>query len=481
MRRSAASLAVFDPCVCGKAGFRTAGSADVRSMGNATPPPAGVAMPSACAPFASADRARAASRTFDALCAGAVPQPFGARRLAFCGRFMRHAGIGRPGTGAAAILAGMMKQEQAPSGRIACGRDRMPAQQHVRAAGGTACVHGFEAALCLDASDVSRQRDAHPALRATGRISLCEQDAHATGQSRPCGPASFARTGDERCAPHDASGHTVALTVAYNGAPFAGFARQAERSVTTVQGELEQALSLLYRREVKTACAGRTDAGVHALGQVVSFDLDDAEFRAKPLRSLQRSMNALVDDAISISAAEERPFGFSARFDAHWREYRYHICTQSARPVLIAALAWHLGGVDLDLQAMNRGAAYLMGEHDFKSFCMAASARMIEEDGRSTCRNVIACDVYPETLAGTPVVTVRVVGNAFLHSMVRTIVGTLVEVGRGKREPSWVGEVLAARDRSAAGQNAPAAGLTFWRVGYAPYAEAQPSAPADRG
>ena len=481
MRRSAASLAVFDPCVCGKAGFCTAGSADVRSMGNATPPPAGVAMPSACAPFASADRARAASRTLDALCAGVVPQPFGARRLAFCRRFMRHAGIGRPGTGATAILAGMMKQEQAPSGRIACGCDRMPAQQHIRAAGGIVCAHESETIACPDAAGTSGQEDACSALRGAVRIGSCEQGAHATGQSGACRQSAFEHADDACRAPYDAPRHTVALTVAYNGASFAGFARQAERSVTTVQGELEQALSLLYRREVKIACAGRTDAGVHALGQVVSFDLDDAEFRAKPLRSLQRSMNALVDDAISISAAEERPFGFSARFDAHWREYHYHICTQSARPVLIAALAWHLGGMDLDLQAMNRGAAYLMGEHDFKSFCMAASARIIEEDGRSTCRNVISCDVYPETLAGTPVVTVRVVGNAFLHSMVRTIVGTLVEVGRGKREPSWVGEVLAARDRSAAGQNAPAAGLTFWRVGYAPYAEAQPSVPADRG
>ena len=98
---------------------------------------------------------------------------------------------------------------------------------------------------------------------------------------------------------------TIALTVAYNGEPFAGFARQAENHVKTVQGELEQALSLLYRREVKTVCAGRTDAGVHARGQVVSFDISDEELKAKPLRSLQRSMNALVDEAISISAAEE--------------------------------------------------------------------------------------------------------------------------------------------------------------------------------
>ncbi len=255
--------------------------------------------------------------------------------------------------------------------------------------------------------------------------------------------------------------HTLSLDVQYNGAPFAGFARQAEGSVKTVQGELEQALSLLYRREVPTVCAGRTDAGVHARGQVISFDLTEEEFAARPLRSLERSMNALVDGAISVAHAQERDLGFSARFDAQWREYHYHICTDSARPALIMPLVWHLGGTELDLAAMNEGAAHLIGEHDFKSFCMAASAV-----GKPTHRNVMELEVYPEAIMGSPVVTVRVVGNAFLHSMVRTIVGTLVEVGRGKREPAWVADVLAACDRKAAGQNAPASGLVFWHVEY---------------
>ena len=255
--------------------------------------------------------------------------------------------------------------------------------------------------------------------------------------------------------------HTLSLDVQYNGAPFAGFARQATGQVKTVQDELEQALSLLYRREVPTVCAGRTDAGVHARGQVISFDLAEEEFASRPLRSLERSMNALVDDAISVAHAQERDLGFSARFDAQWREYHYHICTDSARPALIMPLVWHLGGTELDLAAMNKGAAHLIGEHDFKSFCMAASAV-----GKPTHRNVMELEVYPEVIMGAPVITVRVVGNAFLHSMVRTIVGTLVEVGRGKREPAWVADVLAACDRKAAGQNAPASGLVFWHVEY---------------
>ena len=255
--------------------------------------------------------------------------------------------------------------------------------------------------------------------------------------------------------------HTLSLNVQYNGSSFAGFARQVQSNKATVQGELEHALSLLYRREITTVCAGRTDAGVHALGQVVSFDLTEAEFSSRPLRSLERSMNALVDDAISVEAAQARPLGFSARFDAQWREYRYRICTSSARPVLIAPFVWHLGGVDLDVDAMNEAASFLIGEHDFKSFCLAASAV-----DKSTHRRVMELEVYPEEIMGVPLVTLRVVGNAFLHSMVRTIVGTLVEVGRKKHPAAWVKDVLEARNRCSAGQNAPAHGLVFWHVEY---------------
>ena len=258
----------------------------------------------------------------------------------------------------------------------------------------------------------------------------------------------------------------VALGVAYDGAPFAGFARQAESHVTTVQGELERVLSVLYRRAVDTVCAGRTDAGVHALGQVVSFDLTEEEFASRPLRTLMKSMNALVDERITVTCAEERPAGFSARFDATSREYRYFIATGNARPVLIARSVWHLHGAPLDVDAMNAAARLLVGEHDFKSFCVASSALHLEGEGRSTCRRVIEADVRSTHVMGTPVVEVRIVGNAFLHSMIRIIVGTLVAVGQGRRDASWVADVLAARDRTAAGETAPACGLTFWSVRY---------------
>lgn len=251
---------------------------------------------------------------------------------------------------------------------------------------------------------------------------------------------------------------TYSLTVSYNGAPFNGFARQPGQC--TVQGELEQALSLVFRRPVEVVCSGRTDAGVHALGQVVSFDLDAGELGGRTLRSLRRSLNALTHEGITVREVERREAGFSARFDARWREYHYHICCGDVPPLFMRDFCWHVTSA-LDVEAMRRGAEYLVGEHDFKSFCMAASAV-----GKPTRRNVMEVSLSGETVMGEDVLTIKVVGNAFLHSMVRTIVGTLVAVGRGQRPPEWVGEVLAACDRTAAGENAPAGGLVFWRVQY---------------
>ena len=251
---------------------------------------------------------------------------------------------------------------------------------------------------------------------------------------------------------------TYSLTVSYNGAPFNGFARQPGQC--TVQGELEQALSLVFRRPVEVVCSGRTDAGVHALGQVVSFDLNAGELGGRTLHSLRRSLNALTHEGVTVREVEQRAAGFSARFDARWREYHYHICCGDVPPLFMRDFCWHVTA-PLDIEAMRRGAEYLVGEHDFKSFCMAASAV-----GKPTKRNVLELSLARETVMGEDVLTIKVVGNAFLHSMVRTIVGTLVAVGRGQRTPEWVGEVLAARDRKAAGENAPAAGLVFWRVEY---------------
>ncbi len=251
---------------------------------------------------------------------------------------------------------------------------------------------------------------------------------------------------------------TLSLTVQYDGAPFCGFARQPGQ--LTVQGELEHALELLLRRPVETTCSGRTDAGVHAIGQVVSFDIAHDELNGRTMYNLRRSLNALTHEAISVTEVRERPFGFSARFDAVSREYHYHIFEGPAAPAMLRNLCWHVPG-PLDVDAMRQAATHLIGEHDFKSFCMAVSAI-----GKTTMRNVSEISIYHEQILGVRMLTVKVVGNAFLHSMVRTIVGTLVAVGRGKRPPEWVAQVLAARNRQAAGENAPACGLVFWKVDY---------------
>ena len=252
--------------------------------------------------------------------------------------------------------------------------------------------------------------------------------------------------------------HTLSLTVSYNGQPFCGFARQPE--LLTVQGELEQALSLLFKRPVETVCAGRTDAGVHALSQVVSFDVAGEELEGRELHRLRRSLNALTHEAIAVRVVEERQPGFSARFDAQSREYHYHLAIDDTPPIFMRPYSWHQPH-PLDVAAMEEGAAHLIGEHDFKSFCLAASAV-----GKPTCRNVKEISFTRESIMGENILTIKVVGSAFLHSMVRTIVGTLVPVGRGFRSPDWVAEALAACDRKAAGETAPAQGLVFWKVEY---------------
>ncbi len=301
------------------------------------------------------------------------------------------------------------------------------------------------------------------------------------------GCAALDRDARDRCGVCDNQAITLAAKVAYNGAPFCGFARQPE--CLTVQGEIEHALTLLFRREVLTVCAGRTDAGVHAKGQVVSFDIEACELRGRTLDKIERSINALTHDYISVRELCQVQVGFSARFDAKTREYRYFIQAkglneawssnaaisgEKAEPAVAATLhtttqtaalymrdfCWSVP-YTLDVAAMRAGAAHLIGEHDFISFCKAQSAI-----GKPTHRYVSEISLDRVCVFDEELLQIKVVGNAFLHSMVRTIVGTLVAVGRGGRTPDWVCCVLAAKNRSAAGECAPARGLTFWKVNY---------------
>ena len=251
---------------------------------------------------------------------------------------------------------------------------------------------------------------------------------------------------------------TYSLKVAYDGAPFCGFARQPGQ--LTIQGELEHALGLVLRMPIETTCAGRTDAGVHAKEQVVSFDVPEGLMGERSERSFLKSLNALTADGIVVYEVERREPGFSARFDAKMREYRYFIHNEPFPPIFSEAFCWHVKK-PLDVDAMQRGAEFLIGEHDFKSFCMAASA-----EGRRTYRYVDEISFHRCEEFGERLLYVKVRGNAFLHSMVRAIAGTLVAVGKGQRSPEWIEKVLEARSRTAAGENAPAKGLVLWSVEY---------------
>ncbi|MDR1422781.1 MAG: tRNA pseudouridine(38-40) synthase TruA [Coriobacteriales bacterium] len=252
----------------------------------------------------------------------------------------------------------------------------------------------------------------------------------------------------------------IALTIAYRGAAFRGFARQPGQE--TIQGALEQALATLYHREVQTVGAGRTDRGVHAHGQVVSFGLCTEEIAEHSLGRLRSALNALTPDDIVIRFVDLKPPGFSARFSASEREYRYRIYTKSTPPLFLAPYVWWLPREHpLDIQAMKAAAELLVGEHDFTSFCVATSSR-----DKNTVREIRSLLVFGADHLGESCHVVQVIGNAFLHSMIRIIVGSLAEVGMRRHPPEWIGEVLEARDRTCAGQTAPAQGLTFWRVRY---------------
>ncbi len=246
----------------------------------------------------------------------------------------------------------------------------------------------------------------------------------------------------------------IALTVAYDGSLFAGFARQPD--AVTVQESLETSLATVLRREVHTVGAGRTDAGVHALGQVISFPCVG---EAPSFPVFARSLNAMTPGVVVREVRLARP-GFSARFDARAREYRYRIKGSPTPPLFSAPVAWWVKR-EIDLDAMRRAAELLVGEHDFRSFCVTDSSK-----GKRTVRRIASIEIAEECILGEQCLTIRVVGNAFLHSMVRTIVGSLVEVAIGREDVGWLGDALAACDRSAAGPTAPARGLTLWSVAY---------------
>jgi tRNA pseudouridine38-40 synthase len=242
---------------------------------------------------------------------------------------------------------------------------------------------------------------------------------------------------------------TYRLDLAYDGSGFRGWAANA--GVRTVQGCLEDALALALRHPVETAVAGRTDAGVHARGQVVSFTLPEPVDTER----LQRSLNRLLAPEVVIRAAVEAPEGFDARRSAVWRTYRYFLDDGPVPDPARRWNTWHLG-TPLDEAVMNAAAAGLLGEHDFASLCRAA-------EGASTERRVLSAVWWREP---DGLLAFEVKASAFCHQMVRSMVALCVEAGRGRLDPSAVPAIIAARNRQAARGVVPPHGLTLWSVGY---------------
>jgi tRNA pseudouridine38-40 synthase len=241
---------------------------------------------------------------------------------------------------------------------------------------------------------------------------------------------------------------TLRIDLAYDGSGFRGYADQ--QGQRTVQGTLEDALNTVLDGPVETAVAGRTDAGVHARGQVVSVRVGSP---VDPER-LARSLNGLVGPEISVIAVSEADGGFDARFSARWRRYRYSMSTGTAPDPLTRGFEWHVGP-RLDHEAMTAAATEFVGEHDFSAFCRSA-------EGRSNVRRVEEADWQ----ADGDRLHFWIKANAFCHQMVRSLVGLCYDVGRGFTPVESVADILDSGDRSRVATVAPPHGLTLWEVGY---------------
>jgi len=242
----------------------------------------------------------------------------------------------------------------------------------------------------------------------------------------------------------------VKLTLSYDGSGYLGF--QVQPGGPTIQSVTEEALSRILQEPVKVRAAGRTDAGVHALGQVVDFAVSGD----RPTETVLRGGNALLPADIRILSASDVPESFNARRDAKEKEYRYFLNLCPVASPFFSRYSWHLEKPP-DLVAMREGLGHLVGEHDFSSFrgqgCTA----------KTTVRTIYRVGLEEEIPA---LFSIRITGNGFLRHMVRNIVGTIVEVGKGKVRPERVQELFSLKKRVEAGPTAPAHGLFLWNVAY---------------
>jgi tRNA pseudouridine38-40 synthase len=253
------------------------------------------------------------------------------------------------------------------------------------------------------------------------------------------------------------------ITLAYDGTGFVGWQRQA--SGVSIQGLLEEALRELDGRPVAAAGAGRTDAGVHARGQVASFSLE----RQADASTVVRALNARLPPEVRVLSAAEAPADFHARFGARSKTYHYRIWNGDVVSPFERRYVWHVPGA-LDVDAMRDAARRIEGAHDFAAFQAAGS------DAPTTERLVLSSRISIRD-PRSAILVYEITGTGFLRHMVRAIAGSLVDVGRGRFPPSWIDEVIASRDRATAGRTAPAHGLFLMSVQYDATSPATPETP----
>jgi len=269
------------------------------------------------------------------------------------------------------------------------------------------------------------------------------------------------------------------MTVAYDGTGFSGFAENLD--VRTVGGELGAALSTVLRRPVSLLVAGRTDRGVHAWGQVVSFELDEpgVDLPAVDLRSLQRHVNSMLGPAIVIRDAEVAPDWFNARRSAVARRYRYTVLNRPVPDPFLASTTWHVPE-PLDIAALRLACDPIIGEHDFSSFC-----RVPKRIPDASLVRVVYDARWLEL--GDGLLRFDIDASSFCQQMVRALVGTMVPMGAGRQRAGEMASILRARNRAAANRVAPARGLCLWEVVYphsggsAPRVPPHPGGSAPRG
>lgn len=243
------------------------------------------------------------------------------------------------------------------------------------------------------------------------------------------------------------------LTIRYDGGKYHGW--QFQPGVPTIQGALDEAIERTFRQTTRSLGCSRTDAGVHALGQAAQFEVDSE----LPPKSVKGALNRHLPDEIAVDSVEIVPPHFHAIRFARKKLYRYVFCDSPAKQIFRRAYCWHVR-FPLDVERMQAAAAHLLGTHDFVCFQTKGAER------ESTVRTLFSLTVRRTEPLEEGFIHLEVEGDGFLYNMVRAISGTLYEVGRGRREPAWVAEVLAGRDRQKAGMTAPPQGLFLVRITY---------------